>query len=178
MKEEKLRHPFDTMVALVPSRVMKGHIVTSEVQTKLSVQLALPNGEYKPLRVLVDFWCQAVTLANPNVFGDHISEKYESPQGRRLLQADNETPSPGGNDQIDVKIPFTGVVNGIFPLPCVAQYGMSPYLVPNLPWDMVLGHPWGYEHCVSHFARYNCLHSHPPVHPRFWIGDFRRTHSW
>ena len=37
---------------------------------------------------------------------------------------------------------------------------------------MVLGHPWGYEHCVSHFARFNCLYSHHPVHPRFWIEDF------
>ena len=50
--------------------------------------------------------------------------------------------------------------------------GVSPYLVPNVPWDMVLGHPWGYEHCVSHFARFNCLYSHHPVQPRFWIEDF------
>ena len=40
---------------------------------------------------------------------------------------------------------------------------------------MVLGHPWGYEHCVSHFARFNCLYSHHPVHPRFWIEDFREA---
>ena len=59
---------------------MKGHIVTSEVQTELSVQVVLPNGELKTLRVLVDFGCQAVALANPNVFGEQISEKYESPQ--------------------------------------------------------------------------------------------------
>ena len=83
---------------------MKGHIVTSEVQTELSVQVVLPNGELKTLRVLVDFGCQAVALANPNVFGEQISEKYESPQRRRLLQADNETPLPGGDEQIDVKI--------------------------------------------------------------------------
>ena len=154
---------------------MKGHIVTSEVQTELSVQIVLPNGELKTLRVLVDFGCQAVALANPNVFGEQISEKYESPQRRRLLQADNETPLPGGDEQIDVKIQFTGVVDGSVPLPRVAQYGVSPYLVPNLPWDVVLGHPWGYEHCVSHFARFNCLYSHHPVHPRFWIEDFREV---
>ena len=154
---------------------MKGHIVTSEVQTELSVQVVLPNGELKTLRVLVDFGCQAVALANPNVFGEQISEKYESPQRRRLLQADNETPLPGGDEQIDVKIQFTGVVDGSVPLPRVAQYGVSPYLVPNLPWDVVLGHPWGYEHCVSHFARFNCLYSHHPVHPRFWIEDFREV---
>ena len=40
---------------------------------------------------------------------------------------------------------------------------------------MVLGHPWGYEHCVSHFARFNCLYSHHLVHPRFWIEDFREA---
>ena len=40
---------------------------------------------------------------------------------------------------------------------------------------MVLGHPWVYEHCVSHFARFNCLYSHHPVHPRFWIEDFREA---
>ena len=28
---------------------MKGHIVTSEIQTELSVQVVLPNGEFKPL---------------------------------------------------------------------------------------------------------------------------------
>ena len=149
--------------------------MTSEVQTELSVQVVLPNGESKALRVLVDFGCQAVALANPNVFGDQISEKYESPQRRRLLQANNETPLLGGDEQIDVKIQLTGVVDGSVSLPRVAQYGVSPYLVPNLPWDMVLGDPWGYEHCVSHFARFNCLYSHHPVHLSFWIEDFGET---
>ena len=67
-KEVTLGHPFDTTVALVPLTVMKGHIVTSEVQTELSVQVVLPNTEFKALCVLVDFWCQTVALANPNVF--------------------------------------------------------------------------------------------------------------
>ena len=75
---------------------MKGHIVNSEVQTEVSVQVVLPNGELKALCVLVDFACQVVALANPNVFGDQISEKYESPQRKRLFQADNEMPLPGG----------------------------------------------------------------------------------
>ena len=150
--------------------------MTSEIQTEHFVQVVLPNGEFEALRVLVDFGCQAVALANPNVFGDGISEKYESSQRRRLLQADNETPLPGGGDeQIDVKIQFTAVVDGSVSLPCVAQYGVSPYLVPNLPFDMVLGHPWGYEHCVSPFACFNCLYSPHPVHPRFWIEDFREA---
>ena len=149
--------------------------MTSEIQTELSVQVVLPNGAFKALRVLLDFGCQAVALAYPNVFGDQFSEKYESPQRRRLLQADNETPLPGGDEQIDVKIQFTGVVDGSGSLSRVAQYGVSPYLVPNLPWDMVLGQPWGYEHCVSHFARFNCLYSHHPLHPRVWIEDFRET---
>ena len=34
---------------------MKGHILTSEVPTDLSVQVVLPNGELKALRDLVDF---------------------------------------------------------------------------------------------------------------------------
>ena len=172
LKEEILGHLCDTTVALVPSRVMKGHIVTIEIQTELSVQVVLPNGEFKALRVLVDFGCQAVALANPNVFGDQISEKYGSPQWRRLLQANNETPLPGGNEQIDVKNQFTGVMDGSVSLPRVAQHGVSPYLVPNLPRDMVLGPPWSYEHCVSHFARFYCLYYHHRVHPRFWIEDF------
>ena len=92
---------------------------------------------------------------------------YSKPIMRRLCR--------GGDEQIDVKIQFTGVVDGSVSLPRVAQYGVSPYLVPNLPWDMVLGHLWGYEHCVSHFARFNCLYSHHPVHPRFWIEDFREA---
>ena len=129
------------------------------------------------LRLTV-FWlilCAKRSLWPTPMFAEKISEKYESPQQRRLLEADNETPLPGGDEQIDVKIQFKGVWDGSVSLPCVVQYGVSPYLVPNLPWDMVLGHPWGYEHCVSHFARFNCLYSHHPVHPRFQIEDFREA---
>ena len=95
-------------------------------------------------------------------------DAYSKPIMRRLCRG-------GGGEQKDVKIQFTGVVDGNVSLPRVAQYGVSPYLVPNLPWDMVSGHPWGYEHCVSHFARFNCLYSHHPVQPRFWIEDFREA---
>ena len=118
---------------------MKGHIVTSEVQTELSVQVVLRDGKFKAFRLLVDFGCQAVALTNPNVFGDENSEKYDYPRRRRVLQADNETPLPGRDEQIDVKIQFTGFVDGSVSLPRVAQYGVSPYLVLNAPWDMVLG---------------------------------------
>ena len=81
----------------------------------------------------------------------------------------------GGDEQIDVKSQFMGVVDGSDPLPRVAQYGLSPYLVPNLPGDMVLGHPWGCEHCVSHFACFNCLYSHHLVQARGRIQDFREA---
>ena len=74
---------------------------------------------------------------------------------------------------MDVKIQFTGVADGGITLRHVAGNGVSPNLVPNSPWDMVHGHPWGSEHCVSHFARFNCLYSHHPVHPRFRVEDFR-----
>ena len=94
------------------------------------------------------------------------------PKQRRPLQADNETPLPGRDEQIDVKIQFTRVVDGSVSRPRVAQYGVSPCLVPKLPSDMVLGHPWGYEHCLSHFARFICLYSHHAVDLRFWIEDF------
>ena len=50
--------------------------MTSEVQTELSVQVVLPNGEFKAFRVLLDFGCQAVALAGPNVFGDQIFVKH------------------------------------------------------------------------------------------------------
>ena len=40
---------------------------------------------------------------------------------------------------------------------------------------MVLGHPSGYEHCVSLFVSFSCLDSHHPVHPCFWIEDFREA---
>ena len=107
--------------------------MTNEVQTELSVQVVLPNGEFKALRALVDFGCQAVALANPNAFEDQISDKNESSQRRRLLQADNKRPGLEGDEQIDVKIQFMGVVDGRVSFPRVAQYGVSPYLVPNLP---------------------------------------------
>ena len=93
---------------------------------------------------------------------------YSKPITTRLCRG-------GGGEEIDVKIQFTGVVDGTVSLPRVAQYGLSPYLVRNLPWDIVLGHPCGHEHCVSHFARFNCSYYHHPVHPRFWIEDFREV---
>ena len=154
---------------------MKGHIVTSEIQTELSLQVVLPHGELKALRVLVDLGCHAVALANLNVFGDQLSEYMNPPNGGAYPKQIMRRLCRGGDEQIDVKIQFTGVVDCSVSLPLVAQYGVSPYLVPNLPWDMVFGHQWGYEHCVSHFARFNCLYSHHPVHPRFWIEDFREA---
>ena len=53
--------------------------MTSELPTELAVQVVLPNAEFKALGVLVDFGCQAIALANANVFGDRIFEKYASP---------------------------------------------------------------------------------------------------
>ena len=108
--------------------------MTSEIQTELSIQVVLPNGDFKALRVLVGFGCEAVALANPNVFGDQISKKYESPQRRRLLQADMRRLCLGGDEQIYGQTQFTGIVDGSVSLPRVAQYGLSPYLVPNLPY--------------------------------------------
>ena len=70
--------------------------MTSEVQTELSVRVVLPHAEFKTLLALVDFGCQAVALANPNDFREQIPRRYESLQRRRLLQANNETPMPGG----------------------------------------------------------------------------------
>ena len=128
--------------ALGPSEVMKWHIVTSEVPTELSVQVVLPNAEFKTFPFSVNLGCRAVALANPNVFGDQISE-YESSQRRPLLQAENETPLPGQEEEIEDKIQFTGVVDGSVPVSRVAQYGVSPYLVPNLTWDMVFSAPMG-----------------------------------
>ena len=112
--------------------------MTSEVQTEVFVQVVLPNGEFKTLRVLVDFGCQAVALPNQKIFGDKISDEYESPQWRRLIQDNNNTPLLGGDEQIDVEIQITVFGDGLVSLPRVAQYGVSPYLVPNSPWDMVL----------------------------------------
>ena len=57
----------------------------------------------------------------------------------------------------------------------LALPSMAPYRVPDLPWDIFLGHPWDYEHCARHFALFNCLYSHHLVHSRFWIEDFRET---
>ena len=149
--------------------------MTNEVQTELSVQVVLPNGEYKALYVLVDFGCQAVALANPNVFGDQISGEMGIPPAEAPNPSRYRDSFAGGDEQIDIKIQHTGVLDGSVSLSRVAQYGVSPYPVPNLPWDMVLGHPWGYEHCVSHFPRFNSLYSHHPVYPPFWIEDFREA---
>ena len=52
-KEVTLGHPFDTTAAVFPSRFMKGHIVASDLQTKLSVHVGLRNGEIKALCVIV-----------------------------------------------------------------------------------------------------------------------------
>ena len=79
----------------------------------------------------MDLGCQAFALANPNVFGDGIFEKYESLPLRRLLHANNETPLPEEDEELDVRIQFTGVVDRSYSLPREAQYGVLPYLVPN-----------------------------------------------
>ena len=50
---------------------------------------------------------------------------YSKPIMRRLCR--------GGDEQIDVKIQFTGVVDGSVSLPRVAQYGVSPYLFCSVP---------------------------------------------
>ena len=50
---------------------------------------------------------------------------YSKPKTRHLCR--------GGDEQIDIKINFTGVADGSVSLPRVVQYGASPYLVPNLP---------------------------------------------
>ena len=75
------------------------------------------------------------------------------------------------------KFKFTGAVDGNVSLPHVAQYGVSLYFVPNLPCDMDLGHPWGYEHCVSHFARFNCLYSHRQCTPVFGLRASVKLHE-
>ena len=99
-----LGHPCDTTAAVVQSTVMRGHIVTSEVQTELGVRVVLPNGKFNTLRILVDFACQAVNLANPNVFGVQISEKYESPNGGTYPKLTGRRLCRGGDEQIDVKL--------------------------------------------------------------------------
>ena len=48
-KEVALRHPCDTKVDLIFSRLLKRQILTSEVEGELSVQVVLPNGEVKAL---------------------------------------------------------------------------------------------------------------------------------
>ena len=85
-------------MALIPLRVMKGHLNNSDDQTKLSVGVVLPNGKFQTLSALVDFRCHELPLANPKAFRDRFSEKYKSPQRRGLLQADNETPLPDGDE--------------------------------------------------------------------------------
>ena len=112
--------------------------MTSETQTELFLQVVLPNGE---LRVLVDFVCQAVALANPNFFLETNSpKKTNPPHGGAYSKQIMRHLCRGGDEQIDVKIQFTGVVDGSVSLPRVAQYGVSPYLIPNLPWGIVF---WG-----------------------------------
>ena len=55
--------------------------MTSDIQTKLSVQVVLPNAELNALRILLDFGCQAVALANPKFFGDQPSKNMNPPNG-------------------------------------------------------------------------------------------------
>ena len=125
------------------------------------------------------FWCilgaRRLLWPTPMFLETKSPKNMNPPNGGAYSKPTMRRPCQGGDEQIDVKIRFTGVVDGSVSLPRVAQYGVSPYLVPNLPWDLVLRHPWGYEHCASDFARVNCLYSHHPVHPRFWIEDFREA---
>ena len=102
-------------------------------------------------------------------------KKMISPNRGTYSKPTTRRPCQGGDEQIDFKIRLMVGVDGSVLLSRVAQYCVPPYFVPNLPWDMVLRHPWGYEHCGGHFARVSCLNSRHPVHPRFWIEDFREA---
>ena len=149
--------------------------MTSEIQTELSVQVVLPNGERKALRVLVDFGCQAVALANPNVFGDQLSEKYESPNGGAYSKQIMRRLCQGGTSKRTSKFNLRGLWMVVFHFLVLPSMACPRTLSRIYLGIWFLGHPWGYEHCVSHFARFNCLYSHHPVHPRFWIEDFREA---
>ena len=187
-KKATLRHPYDTTVALLPLKVMKESIMTSEVQTERSVRVVLANEELKTLRALVESGCQMLALFAMLV-GNKSPKNMYPPHGGAYSKLTTRRLCRRVDERMDVNIQFTGVVDGTVSLSRVAQYGMSPYIVPTLPWDMVLGHSWGYEHCVSLFAGFNGLYSHHPVQPRLQIEEFDeapgtgepffgRTDSW
>ena len=50
-----------------------------------------------------------------------------------------------------------------------------PHTLSQIVLGYGFGDPWGYEHCVSHFSRFNCLYSQHPVHPSFWTEDPREA---
>ena len=105
--------------------------MTSDIQTELSVCVVLPNGEFKTLCALVDFGCEALALANPNSFGDKISEKNKCFNGNSWYKHIMRCLCRGGDESIDVKIPFTVVTDGNVSPSRVAQYGVSPSIVPD-----------------------------------------------
>ena len=68
--------------------------MTSEIQTELSVQVVLPNGEFKALGVLVDFGCQWSLWPTPMILETKSPKNmnppkkgaYSKPIMRRLCQ--------------------------------------------------------------------------------------------
>ena len=83
------------------------------------------------------FWLAPMFLEtnSPKNMNPPNEGAYSKPTARRLCRG-------GGASNKTSKVHFTGIVDRIVSLPRFAQYGVSPYLVPNLHWDMVLGHPW------------------------------------
>ena len=58
-------------------------------------------------------------------------------------------------------------------LPMYVTTPVSPY-VADVEWNIVSGHPWGFDFCLGHFARFACLYLFHPSHPRIRVGGFRQ----
>ena len=88
---------------------MKGHIVTSEDQTELSVQDVLLNREFKDLRVLVDLGCQGSLWPTPMFFETESLKNMNPPNGGAYLKPiTRRLCRGGGGEQMNVKIQVYG----------------------------------------------------------------------
>ena len=58
-------------------------------------------------------------------------------------------------------------------LPMYVTTPVSPY-VADAEWNIASGHPWGFDFCLGHFARFACLYLFHLSHPRIRVGGFRQ----
>ena len=135
----------------------------------LTLDTVVPNASNRQLKVLIDYGCEASALFHPRIFANVDEDTYPAKVRKSFVPATNVTPLVGGERQADVRLRFVGRTDEASKFPKNVDIPVTGYIVPHLGWDVIVGHPWGWDHCVAHFACFNGLYLHHPWHAHVWL---------